>query len=231
MGRYAFEDLGEQSVKNIAQPIRAFRLSAAEPSAPADRLSVASRPADHGPSEGPVLRQPVLSPADAVELELAFWESIKESRDPAEFAAYLERYPGGTFAALAESRQQALLQSPSGPTVEAAASDPEAGAVELTFWDSIKESKDPAEYAAYLERYPGGTFAALAESRQQSLLQPASGPAAEAAVADPEVSAVELAFWDTVKDSANPEMYSAYLERYPEGAFAALAKVRLEELR
>jgi hypothetical protein len=25
-------------------------------------------------------------------------------------------------------------------------------------------------------------------------------------------------------------MYSAYLERYPEGAFAALAKVRLEEL-
>src|SRR5262245_17405281 len=57
-----------------------------------------------------------------------------------------------------------------------------------------------------------------------------SGPAAEAAAADPEVSAVELAFWDTVKDSANPEMYSAYLERYPEGAFAALAKVRLDEL-
>jgi len=156
MGRYAFEDLGEQSVKNIAQPIRAFRVRAADPSAP---------PADHASSEGPELRQPVLPPADAAELELAFWESIKESRDPAEFAAYLERYPGGTFAALAEARQQALLQ-----------------------------------------------------------------PAAEAAVADPEVSAVELAFWDTVKDSANPEMYSAYLERYPEGAFAPLAKVRLEEL-
>ena len=26
MGRYAFEDLGEQTVKNIAQPIRAFRV-------------------------------------------------------------------------------------------------------------------------------------------------------------------------------------------------------------
>src|SRR5215475_13019122 len=34
MGRYAFEDLGEQSVKNIAQPIRAFRLRAADSSAP-----------------------------------------------------------------------------------------------------------------------------------------------------------------------------------------------------
>jgi adenylate cyclase len=222
MGRYAFEDLGEQSVKNIAQPIRAFRVRAADPS---------QSPADQAPSEGRVLRQPALSPADAVELELAFWESIKESKDPAEYAAYLERYPAGTFAALAESRQQALQQSPSGPAIEAAAAEPEATAVELTFWESIKESKDPAEYAAYLERYPGGTFAALAESRQQALLQAPSGPAAEAAAADPEVSTVELTFWETVKDSANPEMYSAYLERYPEGAFAVLAKVRLEELR
>ena len=41
---------------------------------------------------------------------------------------------------------------------------------------------------------------------------------------------VELAFWDTVKESDNPAMYAAYLEQYPEGSFAALAKVRLEEL-
>jgi hypothetical protein len=61
------------------------------------------------------------------------------------------------------------------------------------------------------------------------LLDQAAAPA-ETAAADAEVSAVELASWDTIKDSANPEMYSAYLERYPEGAFAALAKVRLEEL-
>ena len=95
----------------------------------------------------------------------------------------------------------------------------------------IKDSGEPAEFAAYLERYPAGTFAALAELRRQALLEEAAAPAAEAAAADQEVSAVELAYWDTVKDSANPEMYSAYLERYPEGAFAALAKVRLEEVR
>jgi hypothetical protein len=68
------------------------------------------------------------------------------------------------------------------------------------------------------------------ETRRRTLLDEATGPAGEAAAADREVSAVELAFWDSVKDSANPEMYSAYLERYPEGAFAALAKVRLDEL-
>jgi adenylate cyclase len=32
-----------------------------------------------------------------------------------------------------------------------------------------------------------------------------------------------------VKDSDNPAMFEAYLERYPEGAFAALAKVQLSD--
>ena len=41
---------------------------------------------------------------------------------------------------------------------------------------------------------------------------------------------MELAYWDTVKDSDNAEMFRAYFERYPEGAFAPLAKVRLDEL-
>jgi hypothetical protein len=40
--------------------------------------------------------------------ELAFWDSIKDSRDPADFQAYLDQYPGGTFAALARNRVAAL---------------------------------------------------------------------------------------------------------------------------
>ena len=169
MGRFAFEDLGEQSVKNIEQPIRAFRLRGVDPTAaPASTPPTAAAAADHGSADAPALRQPT-SAAEEAEFELTFWESIKDSGNPAEFAAYLERYPAGTFATLAETRRQALLEE-------------------------------------------------------------AAVPAAEAAAADAEVSTVELAFWDTVKDSDNPEMFSAYLERYPEGAFAALAKVRLEEV-
>src|SRR3984957_6508072 len=50
MGRYAFEDLGEQSVKNIAQPIRAFRLhgleeDGADPAVADPPLGLASTPA------------------------------------------------------------------------------------------------------------------------------------------------------------------------------------------
>ena len=42
--------------------------------------------------------------------------------------------------------------------------------------------------------------------------------------------AVELAFWRSVQGSENPKDYEAYLRRYPDGAFADLARNRLEEL-
>ena len=38
--------------------------------------------------------------------------------------------------------------------------------------------------------------------------------------------ALELAFWDAVKNSTSPADYRAYLEQYPKGRFAALARVR-----
>ena len=41
----------------------------------------------------------------------------------------------------------------------------------------------------------------------------------------------EMAFWETIKDSQNPEEYEAYLLIYPEGRFAPLATVRIKALR
>ena len=88
----------------------------------------------------------------------------------------------------------------------------------------MKESEDPTEVAAYLEKYPEGAFAALATARRQALLIQEATPAVS------EADEIELAFWDTVKNSDNPAMYTAYLERYPSGSFASLAQVRLQEI-
>ena len=41
----------------------------------------------------------------------------------------------------------------------------------------------------------------------------------------------ELIFWDTIKDSDNPADYDAYLEAYPQGRFAPLARARAKGLR
>jgi hypothetical protein len=40
--------------------------------------------------------------------EVLFWETIKASTDPADFRAYLEQFPNGSFAALARNRVAAL---------------------------------------------------------------------------------------------------------------------------
>ena len=148
-----FEDLGEQRVKNIAQPIRAFRVRDAGDVPPAESTEAPVAAQPPGPAEQHA--------ADPAEFELAFWESIKESEDPGEFAAYLEQYPTGAFIALAEARRQSLLQ----PDAQPAPANSDIVAVELAFWNTVKDSDNPAMYEAYLERYPHGAFAALAKLR------------------------------------------------------------------
>jgi formylglycine-generating enzyme required for sulfatase activity len=41
----------------------------------------------------------------------------------------------------------------------------------------------------------------------------------------------ELAFWNSIKDSAHASDYEAYLKAYPKGRFAALAQARIARLR
>ena len=42
--------------------------------------------------------------------------------------------------------------------------------------------------------------------------------------------ATEREFWQSIKDSRNPASFRAYLTRYPQGQFAVLAQIRLDEL-
>jgi adenylate cyclase len=159
MGQYAFQDLGEQSVKNIAQPIRAFRVRSASGAPPVQSVELPA---------AAILSSAEQHAGDPAEFELAFWEAVKDSKDPAEFEAYLEQYPSGAFAALAEARLQAVLQEQEAP-VEPAATGSDLIAVELAFWDAVKDSDNPEMHEAYLERYPDGAFAALAKVRLTEL--------------------------------------------------------------
>ena len=42
--------------------------------------------------------------------------------------------------------------------------------------------------------------------------------------------AIELSFWESVKNSGIPEEFAAYLNKYPEGQFAELARIRMNAL-
>ena len=56
----------------------------------------------------------------------------------------------------------------------------------------------------------------------------------------PEVGSIEynrhsrhngLEFWETIKDSDDPDLFQAYLDEYPNGVFAPLAKIKIKKLK
>ena len=113
--------------------------------------------------------------------------------------------------------------SESTPVTNTAKIDPVA--FELSYWETIKNSTSADDFKAYLVRYPNGQFAELAKNRIATLK-----PAETSAPASVSGGATELAFWDSIKNSTSADDYRAYLEKYPNGEFAGLARRRLAPL-
>ncbi|TXJ26433.1 MAG: DUF4189 domain-containing protein [Afipia sp.] len=79
--------------------------------------------------------------------EITFWNSVKDSRNPAEISAYLDKYPNGTFAPLAKIRLESLKpKSPAPPTEQWAA----IGFAARGAWGAVwqKTTRDEAEARA-----------------------------------------------------------------------------------
>ncbi|MCL4799055.1 MAG: serine/threonine protein kinase [Burkholderiales bacterium] len=157
--------------------------------------TVAAAPAPPAPA-APARAQP--------EQEVVFWESVRNSANPAELEAYLAKYREGAFAPLARARLEALAEArkraaepapkaasapPAPERKPAAPEQPRATAKadqEALFWESVRASSNPAELNAYLERYPQGTFAPLARARLAAI---AAAEAKRAAAVTPVAAA------------------------------------------
>jgi tetratricopeptide (TPR) repeat protein len=109
---------------------------------------------------------PNVAMVDPAAIELSFWESIKSSNNPDDFKAYLDKYPDGQFAALAKSRSNPVRSNPS--TVS-------GDSMEMTYWNAIKDSRNPSDFKAYVNKFPNGLFVEIANGRVAML----EGEAAE----------------------------------------------------
>ncbi len=76
-----------------------------------------------------------------------------------------------------------------------------------------------------VQRIAGG--AAPAQAAQDEAVTPAPGPTAPDA---PPSSNADLEFWNSVRDKTDPAYFQAYLESFPQGVFAPLARLRIAEL-
>jgi tetratricopeptide (TPR) repeat protein len=99
---------------------------------------------------------PNVAMVDPAAIELSFWESIKNSNNPDDFKAYLDKYPDGQFAALAKSRSQPVRSAPSTGSGDS---------LEMTYWNAVKDSHNPSDFKAYVTRFPNGLFLEIANGR------------------------------------------------------------------
>jgi hypothetical protein len=161
---FEFEDLGEQRVKNIAQPVRVYRL-VLDGRGSELRSSQSVTPAPDVAADIPSLSEgePIAPASDPQAVEIEFWDSIKNSILANEYEAYLEQYPEGNFVALARVRLEAITKDAVGMR------DPQEREIEMSFWESVRESDNPALIQAYLQKYPNGEFNALAQIRIDEL--------------------------------------------------------------
>jgi hypothetical protein len=146
----AFEDLGEQSVKNIGRPVRVFRVVFDPQGEPLLEIGRTDVEGSGVASVEVSLSQSGNSGEDQNRVEVAFWESVQESDDPTEYAIYLERFPDGRFVDLAEVRISSYSNSKYDPEVEVA------------YWETVRNSDNAAMVKAYLNKYPNGQFIELA---------------------------------------------------------------------
>lgn len=114
--------------------------------------SAASNSASNAPAS--------INAVDPAAIELAYWDTIKNSSNPNDFKSYLDKYPDGQFAELAKSRSSA-----SRPMSGAGGGD----SVEMMYWNAIKDSRNPSDFRAYVTKFPGGIFVELANSRIATL--------------------------------------------------------------
>jgi uncharacterized caspase-like protein len=106
-----------------------------------------------------------------------------------------------------------------------------AEAEELQVWRSVKAMNDPVQVMLFLRGYPDGRFAAEARTLLASLIEqelapdtPAD-PVAEAAPAGP--GEAEQQMFNAAQSEGSLDAYQAYVDAYPEGTFAEIARVEI----
>jgi len=172
------------------------------------------------------LRQPRIATLWAIGLALAVASSAQA---PADYPALIQK---GTAQLQAGSAALALAAGD-----DAVRTDPErwegyalAGGALMNL-KRYEEAVDKLSEA--INHAPEAKQEALRSLRRQCLLAESAVPAApEAAKSAPEATATqaEIVLWKSIENGSDLTAFQAYLTRYPNGAFAVLAALRIKQI-
>lgn len=177
----------------------------------------------------PVVPQPGTSGTSAVEQQ--FWDAVKNSSRAQDFQSYLDSYPSGQYAPLARLKINQLGGSSNStfapPPPPFGNNNPppfnSGVSTEQQRWDAIQNSPRIEDFQGYLRDFPNGQFATIARVKISQLgVNTPPNP--------PFNSSAEDQLWNAVKDSQRPQDFQAYLNDFPNGRFASIARLRINAL-
>ena len=166
---FEFEDLGEQSVKNIAQPVRVYRLLLDE-RASKSRSSPAATPSSETEADIPSVSEDEPTPRLPTRRR---WKSSSGTRSKTAFSRANTKPISSNIPRAVLSRLPAFVSRRSSED-SVSMRDPHDREIELSFRKSVRASNNPVLVQAYLEKYPNGEFSALARIRMNELTQETS---------------------------------------------------------
>jgi len=111
-----------------------------------------------------------------------------------------------------------IILALSGPSMAYAA---QSSGSESALWEEIQKGNSVDDYQVYLAEYPKGKYIALARSRLKKLQEEAAGGAIRK---DQEA-------WQAANQAGSEADYQGYLDEFPQGKLAGLAKVRIKKLQ
>jgi hypothetical protein len=201
------------------------------------------------------------------------WKLIQAGGQAADYAAYLTKWPGGLHAAAAriakETVEKQLAEDQAWKTVQASPSALKCRAFAAEFssskhaddardcekrfddddWAAAQKGGKPADFEAYLERWPAGSHvesasaaktkieARLAEEQAWSAVKANPGPVlcksflsrfpSSSHASDAQRCLTDFqddGDWAIAQQGGRPEHYEAYLKKWPTGRHAAAAQ-------
>ncbi len=187
--------------------------------------------------------QPQAQAAPDVDPENQTWAAASRANTLSAYQAYLNAFPQGRYAVAAKIAYESLLQQganpggssgtrastlpnpPAGTPAAAPAATPPGEDPETALWNAVETTKTADDYGTYLKQYPKGKYAAMAQQRLKKLDADAKAQAERTKKQNAEALAqADAQAWDQARDANTADAYADYLNRFPNGKFAAAAK-------
>ena len=152
-------------------------------------------------------------------VEDQFWDTVKNSQRIQDFQDYLRTYPNGQYAMIANIKIRQLSGNTSSPPANNASNWEERD------WARIQNSQRAQDFQDFLRAYPNSQYTSIANIKIRQLSGNTSAPPVSNTT-----SSVEQQYWDAVKNSQRWQDFQGYLDNYPNGQYAPIARLKISQL-